>query len=141
MPKKLKGRLTISRNRGGPVDENGSVSIVVEDVASCLRLFDVRIDPRDFAEAIFGSARTPCRIDFFKSAARTVGKKLEIRHVTVETSDGEFPSDAELADHEVDGWVADREKFNHHNYRVAEGRSFYLVSLRRYVKKPKRGSS
>lgn len=126
----LDGKLTISR-----IEPNQIVRIAVIDELSKMPAIVVHVNPKEFALALTGLARTKCQ---FYPSSPMVGRRREIKHelvpfdpfLVVKTDNSEKQLKALLAPYEVDGWMAHLSDYrNHHNQR---GKSV-SVMFERYV--------
>lgn len=134
MGEALKGKLTISRansNRGP-----GYIKInLIDDISGC-RVAEVHIDPASFAEALTGLGRVECEFDPPPRIAGLIGAQHEHKSVPVRLPDGYAlkPDDPEviaaLAEHEVDGWRADRDQVNNPHHGPNHARQ---ITYRRYI--------
>jgi hypothetical protein len=131
----LKGSITISRFHNYRDGDDMSISITLTDETSSTRFLEVRMTPRDFANALTGQGEVGVEFDL---RAQHVGKKLEVKTEKIQVS-GYAPSTDEIdrlmLEYEVDGWMASADDFhNHHRYGTGkDGSSYYSVSLVRYV--------
>jgi hypothetical protein len=131
----MKGSITISRFHNYRDGDDMSISITLTDETSRTRFLEVRMTPRDFANALTGQGEVSVEFDL---RAQHVGKKLEVKAEKIPVSGYAPPADEIdrlLLEYEVDGWMASTEDFhNHHRYGTnKDGSSYYAVSLVRYV--------
>jgi len=84
----LKGKITISRVRGGGSTEDGPIQITIQDEDALIEFVQINVSLADFTEAVTGLAYTPCA--FSVRGLDKVGKKREHRTFEFPLPDGSF---------------------------------------------------
>ena len=132
---KLKGQITICK----VYCDEPYVQIMLEDENSSTRQFTVEISIPNFAEALMGGSNRECT--YKATHAAFAGKKHEHKYelLTIKSSYKEDEWKKNMKDaitpHEIDGWVARIEGYNHHRvvYHNPDGTVNYRVIFDRYI--------
>ncbi len=118
--KKLKGKITISRPTSSHAEPY--VSITVIDELAGREAVSVEIELANFAEALTGLSRVPCKLEWNDSGV--IGKIRETKTEPVFIPGKVYASNRDeiarnaLANHETDGWTGSVSDATNHHRRI-----------------------
>lgn len=131
--KNTKGKITISKVDSNLEDDY--ISITISDRLSGKQVVKGRMTLEDFAKSITGQGSIDIGLEVFNNYD-TLGKKVEVKSVPIpyklvfeEGYDFQEDMKEKAKEFEVDGWVFEPERYNHHR---ANG-VMYQCSFRRFV--------
>ena len=134
----LDGKITISRVNGG--GSGDWISVDIHDSESATTFVEIKMSMEDFAYAITGHGRMPCKYEL--NSIDRIGLKKEVKSevisiplsVSILTANNYVINEL-LSQHETDGWQANRrDLLNVRNIvKTDDVAKFIRVSFSRYV--------